>query len=410
MKLLLPCNRGPEFLVVAIVVLFVAPLTGCGEKAHIRTYTVAKEVVPPGTAARSTPAVAGAVTDRMLTAILPADSQAWFFKVVGPIAAVDKQADEITRFFSSIRLDESGRARWTIPSGWKEDPPRAMRAATFWVPTDDKPLEISVTTLPWRGTPDELLSNVNRWRGQLQLPAIQAPALAEVTRELEAGDAKITLVDLRGQFQGSGMMGGPFSGGAGAGSGAAPGSTNELPAGHPPIDAAGSPQSSAPANTPSDPSLPKFEVPKSWQQRPPASAMRKAEFAIADGQKQAVVTLIDFPTNAGPMIADPLENVNRWRVEVGLPETTKEALDQEAEKMEVGGQPATYVRLVPDANKPEQSQADRATLAAMVTSGDRIWFVKMTGNREVVAAQEDEFKSFLKSFRFSADGGANDGN
>jgi hypothetical protein len=46
----------------------------------------------------------------------------------------------------------------------------------------------------------------------------------------------------------------------------------------------------------------------------------------------------------------------------------------------------------------------------MVTSGDRIWFVKMTGNREVVAAQEDEFKSFLKSFRFSADGGANDGN
>ena len=138
--------------------------------------------------------------------------------------------------------------------------------------------------------------------------------------------------------------------------------------------------------------------------------MRKAEFGIADGQKQAIVTLIDFPTNAGPMIADPLENVNRWREEVGLPATTEDALDQEIEKLEIDGQQATFVRLVPDTNKPEQSQADRATLAAMVTSGDRIWFVKMTGNRELVAAQEEQFKSFLKSFRFPADGGANDGN
>jgi hypothetical protein len=409
MRVPLSCNRGSEFLVVAIVFVL-APLTGCGEKAQIRSYTVAKEVAPSAPTSSSPLAAPGQATDRMLSAILPSGGQAWFFKVVGPIAEVDKHADEITKFFSSIRLDESGRARWTLPTGWKEDPPRAMRAATFWVPTDDKPLEISVTTLPWRGTPDELLSNVNRWRGQLQLPAIEAPALSEVTRELEARDAKITLVDLRGQFQDSGMMGGPFAGGASATNRAAPGSPNELPAGHPPIEATGRQQSSAPPNIPSDPNLPKFEVPKSWQQRPPASAMRKAEFAIADGQKQAVVTLIDFPMNAGPMIADPLENVNRWRVEVGLPETTKDALDQEVEKIEIGGQPATYVKLVPDANKPEQSQADRATLAAMVASGDRIWFVKMSGNRETVAAQEDEFRSFLKSFRFPADGGANDGN
>ena len=151
--------------------------------------------------------------------------------------------------------------------------PRRCGPQRFWVPTDDKPLEISVTTLPWRGTQDELLSNVNRWRGQLQLPAIEAPGLAEVTRELDAGDAKMTLVDLRGQFQGSGMMGGPFAGGAGAASRC--GTTvrpNELPAGHPPIDASNQSQSAAPPRAASDPSLPEFEVPQSWQQRPPASA------------------------------------------------------------------------------------------------------------------------------------------
>ena len=418
MRVPLSCKWRPGSLVTAIAVVVVVPLFGCGDDAQIRSYTVAKEAEPPAAASPSPPAAPGAATDRMLSAILPADGQAWFFKVVGPMAAVDKHADEITKFLSGIRLDESGRARWTLPSGWKEDPPQAMRAATFWVPTDDKPLEISVTTLPWRGTQDELLSNVNRWRGQLQLPAIEAPGLAEVTRELDAGDAKMTLVDLRGKFQGSGMMGGPFAGGVGAASGstelaevrAAPGSPNELPAGHPPIDASNQSQSVAPPSAASDPNLPKFEVPQSWQQRPPASVMRKAEFGIADGQKQAIVTLIDFPTNAGPMIADPLQNVNRWRAEVGLTAITAEALDQELEKLEIDGQPATYVKLIPDAEKPEQSQADRATLAAMVSSGDRIWFVKMTGNRELVAAQEDQFKSFLKSFRFPADGGANDGN
>jgi hypothetical protein len=39
-----------------------------------------------------------------------------------------------------------------------------------------------------------------------------------------------------------------------------------------------------------------------------------------------------------------------------------------------------------------------------------IWFFKMRGNRDVVAAQRDNFKSFLDSIRFASDGGAGDGN
>ena len=37
---------------------------------------------------------------------------------------------------------------------------------------------------------------------------------------------------------------------------------------------------------------------------------------------------------------------------------------------------------MPDASKPEESQVDRATLAAMVHDGDRIWFFKMIGDRD----------------------------
>lgn len=130
---------------------------------------------------------------------------------------------------------------------------------------------------------------------------------------------------------------------------------------------------------------------------------------MTDGEQKAEVTLIDFPTNAGPMIADPLQNVNRWRGEIGLPAIDQDALEGISEKIEVDGRPANLVKLIPDATRPEQSLANEATLAAMVTSGERVWFVKMKGSRALVAAQEGRFRSFLKSFRFPADGGANDG-
>jgi hypothetical protein len=50
-----------------------------------------------------------------------------------------------------------------------------------------------------------------------------------------------------------------------------------------------------------------------------------------------------------------------------------------------------------------------ATVAAMVQSGDQLWFIKLTGDRSVVSAQEPEFKKFLKSIQFASDRGATDG-
>ena len=46
----------------------------------------------------------------------------------------------------------------------------------------------------------------------------------------------------------------------------------------------------------------------------------------------------------------------------------------------------------------------------MVTRGDTIWFFKLTGDRDLVAAQRDKFQSFLKSLRFAAPTEQRDGN
>jgi hypothetical protein len=377
---------------------------GCGSSEQIRSYPIAKEIESTPMAATAAVEV-GEPTDRMLAAVLPAGERAWFFKVAGPAAAVEKQEAAIDEFFESISLTDAGQPRWDLPAGWKEEPGRGMRAATIRIPAEAAALELSVIGLPWRGTPGELLSNINRWRGQMKLPEVGRPQLADFTREKKIGDVKMTVVDLRGRFDAGPAMAAPFAGQAAgsAGQAAPPAGEPALPPGHPPIAEPRYVGKAAP------PGAPKFEAPDAWQPLP-AGGMRKAAFQIGGEKAGAVVTVIDFPADAGPMIADPLENVNRWRREVGMPELTKEQLGDTVETIEVGGQKSSYVRLIPDADKPAESQAARATLAALVHSGGRIWFFKLSGARDVVADQEDEFKSFLKSVEFAADAGAGDGN
>jgi hypothetical protein len=242
----------------------------------------------------------------------------------------------------------------------------------------------------------------------MQLPPVGAQQIQDDISEIKAGDATITVVDLSGRYAGPGMMA-PFAGGRGdAGSATAPRGSAELPAGHPPIDSLVRPLSNTPATENVAAAVPKFEAPKSW--RPVAAGgLRKAEFAIGSDTKSAVVTLIDFPAKAGPMIADPLSNVNRWRAEIGLGRIEEGQLEESTEAIEIDGKPAKYVRLVPDVAKPEESKNDRATLAAMVTDSDKIWFIKLLGARDTVIAEEENFKEFLKSMKFSNGSGVSNG-
>jgi hypothetical protein len=347
-------------------------------------------------------------TDRMLAAILPDGGRAWFLKVVGPLPDVASRADEINKFFESVRV-APGKPHpdWQLPKGWTQEEGSQMRAATIRIPTDSKPLELSVIPLPWTGGEAELLSNVNRWRGQLQLPPIGVVALAKCTRELKAGDATMTLVDLQGTMKSTGMTP-PFAGGPFSGSSAdlmgGPGAmgAGSLPAGHPPIAGASSPGSSA--------AVPfKYDAPKSWQSMP-ATGIRRAEFQVTGDAGKALVTVMDFPASAGPMITDPLANVNRWRSEVGLAPIAKEKLSDVTDTIEVDGVSGTLVDAVPDATKPEESKADQGTLAAMVTRGEKVWFFKIKGDRDLVAKERENFQSFLKSVRFAPGGGTGDGN
>src|SRR6476469_7004286 len=67
-------------------------------------------------------------------------------------------------------------AQWTKPEGWSEQPLSEMRLGSFKVEGPNAAsADISVIAFP--GEAGGLLSNINRWRGQLQLPPLEEDQL-----------------------------------------------------------------------------------------------------------------------------------------------------------------------------------------------------------------------------------------
>ena len=84
----------------------------------------------------------------------------------------------------------SGGLRWTLPKGWTESAGGAMRFATLKPPVPGK-IDGSVVVLP--GPAGGELANVNRWRGQIGLPALDEAGLASARKVIQtkAGPLKV---------------------------------------------------------------------------------------------------------------------------------------------------------------------------------------------------------------------------
>lgn len=84
---------------------------------------------------------------------------------------------------------------WTPPSGWKELPGSGMRLATI-VPPGGLKTEATVVALP--GDSGGELANVNRWRGQIGLPATDAAGMSAARSSLDTKAGRATLYDFTG--------------------------------------------------------------------------------------------------------------------------------------------------------------------------------------------------------------------
>lgn len=357
---------------------------GCQKQEQIETYYVesskavnqSNDSIEQASTPRVTAPAAdrGEPTHRMVAAVIRSDEQAWFVKAVAEIEQIKQAEEKLLLFLKGITL-ESDEPKWELPKGWTIGPEKSMRLATLFIPLDDsdgeddQKIEISVIGLPLTGDWEaQILSNINRWRGQLGRESISAGLLSEMTKPMAVSEGSI-LFDATGWFDDSGMSNAPFA------SKTAPSTTTTPPTSNPMT-----------GSVPVGQGELKETPPEDWKVLP-GSAMRKASYTTGGG---ATVTAFVFPTTA-PMMADPLMNINRWRGEIGLTPTTADELVKETQTITLSSVESVYIELLGE---------DESTLAAMSVRGEQAWFFKLRGPNEAVKADREAFKKWLSTVQF----------
>jgi hypothetical protein len=90
----------------------------------------------------------------------------------------------------------SNPAQWNKPDGWIEQPLSEMRLGSFKVEgANNASADISVIAFP--GEAGGVISNINRWRGQLQLPPLDEDQLSQIIQRIEVDNFPTSLVDFR---------------------------------------------------------------------------------------------------------------------------------------------------------------------------------------------------------------------
>lgn len=103
---------------------------------------------------------------------------------------------------TAVRTADGPGLSWTAPAHWNAKPASAMRKGTYVITGDaGAAAELSITAFP--GSVGGVLANINRWRGQVQLPPITGSDLPSATRTIDANGFQVTTVDFAGTVAGA---------------------------------------------------------------------------------------------------------------------------------------------------------------------------------------------------------------
>jgi hypothetical protein len=308
--------------------------------------------------------------------------------------------------------------QWTLPAGWTEAAPAEMSIASFKV-SGQNGAEAEVTVVPLPGLAGGDNANVNRWRGQVGLPAATPDEFQKMGEAVQVGDQPATLYDIAGQGSSSAkrilgviqqrngttwffkMVGDAelveqqkpeFTAFLKSLTFMADATPAALPPGHPSI---GGGDANAPmmATDAAGAGKPAWTVPADWQEVP-ASQFLLAEYSIADTNgAKAEVNVAELSGNGGGVLA----NVNRWRGQIGLDPVDETGLAKVTTTMDITGGQATLVDLTgTDAN----GQPTRL-VAVIVPMGNQTWFYKLMGDEKIVDREKDAFTKFVQTARYS---------
>jgi hypothetical protein len=115
-----------------------------------------------------------------------------------------------------------------------------------------------------------------------------------------------------------------------------------------------------------------------------------AVYSTADPDAEVAITR--FPIVAE--MADKLSNLNRWRGQVGLAPVDASDVATAFRDIEIDGQPASLVELLPDEGAP------LAMVVAMLERDNNVWFFKLSGKPSAVASQQSAMREWLATIEF----------
>ena len=323
---------------------------------------------------------------------------------------------------TAVPTAEGPSLGWKAPADWKEQPPSAMRKGSYLVPGNGgEDGDLSITAFP--GDVGGELANVNRWRGQVQLPPLsEADLPTQVVRVAHDG-LQLAVVDCTAAGANPKRILGaivPYGGATWFFKLAGPDAVvakakaeflDFLETVHP-LDAGGqgaadnsnapaAPTSAPPAgmNTMAQTAVPTasgadliWSAPSQWKQGP-MSAMRKGSYLVpGNGGEDGDLSITAFPGDVGGELA----NVNRWRGQVQLAPIAEADLPGQVQRSKHDGLQFTVVDVTGTEPNPHR------ILGAMVPYGGATWFFKLSGPDAVVGQAKPAFLKFLQTVKPAA--------
>jgi len=350
------------------VSLIVAALVACDNKSEIKVYRVSKAPLEEASPEQQNAMPANAPSPSMPGGMAP----------VAPTSSVP------------------------TPPNWEPQPLSQMRQASFLV-KGDKGAVADVSFVSLGTSAGNVLDNVNRWLSQIGQPSIDEQKLNQIAQKLSTPIGEVTVVDLVGLPNGADpkkdgrILAAMTTNGSSTlffkmrGNAALTESQkNEFIKWVGAVCNAQAPtrpsQSEAVLPPTASKSEIKWEIPNGWKEVP-ASSMRYASFNAGGNEDKIDISVVMFPGEGG----SDIENVNRWRQQIGLPPMSEAAVTSQITTLKAGD--ATFAMV-------DIAGANARTLAAWVRRDARVWFLKATGPNAAVEKEKSNFVKFVESVRF----------
>ena len=381
--------------------------TGCERPVEVRVYEAPKidtVFVSGPQASLENPSQAGPVQRtpsapvsgprRILGAVIPLESGCYFLKGTDSPERLQPLLADFYSLVTEFAIDPAtGKPKMTLPEGWVMNPRNDIAMAEFVSPAASGNIKFTVTVLAmppadqWQGY---LLSNINRWRGQLKLPDITESTLNDELISVNRPDSLLPGYIFDAIGSGSGAMSPP---------GTTPSSppTPPSPATQTPTSESGNVPSSPPPRVDTSeakkPEL-KYELPEGWKSAP-GTPFRLATFAIASPEGEGEVTV-------SMAVDNPMGNTMMWYQQISResdPEKIKtmaESTVSKAEKITATlGEGVLYT-----IRDSEQVDAPMLMVASLPSEREELHvFVKLRGPAKLVDAQRGNLMQFVQSLQ-----------